>query len=115
MQNTISILGGAIIINKAKMDKAVSVFSYGALYIARILLLIATGLFLFATIVAAGDSRIDDGNPYTVLVTFSVALLCILCAGLTTIFMKMVLNGYKIRCKKREQVRANGYKQKIAS
>lgn len=110
MKNTISILDGTIIINKAKLDRIVSVFTYSALYFARFLLYIAIGIFAFLTIISGGDGKLNKGDPMEMFISFGLTIFCGFCARLVTILMNMVEHGYRVRRIRRKHAYINAHK-----
>lgn len=112
MNNNITLFGGIVTINKAKLDASLSAISYAGLYLIKILLYIASGLFFLLAIASGGDGRINDGNPITMLTMLGFGVFCGLCAHLMTIFMEMIEHGYRVRRIKRKHARINARAKK---
>lgn len=100
--NTITMFNGSVTVNKIKLDETLSMICCAALYVARILLFIATGIFGLLTIVAGGDGRVDDGDPTTMFISLGLALMCALGARLAGMFMDAIVHGARRRNMRRK-------------
>lgn len=99
MKDTNTITFGAISINKKKLDEAASVAIYITLCIIRVLLLIATGCFIFLTVASAGDGRVnDETHPFLAL---GFATMCYLSAKIVGMITVMYIRNTRARYNKK--------------
>lgn len=101
MKKSNSIVFDAITIDKKKLDETMSAVLYLILCTVRILLLIATGCFLFLTAVSAGDSRINgETHPFIAL---GFAIICYLSAKIVGMITVNHLHSTRKRLKRYNQ------------
>lgn len=101
MQTTkkISIFNGAIIVDKNKLDIAIELVSYTALFIVHKILIMAGVIFGVLSVSAAGDGHISDGDPKLVLIMLGFTAMCALAARVASIFMDTILRKAEKRRK----------------
>lgn len=100
--NTISIANGVINIDKEKADRAISMAIYVALCVVKILLYVATSVFIFLTAVSAGDARMnDETHPFIAL---GFAVICGLSTQIVGYIITAHVNGTRRRLKNYKKV-----------
>ena len=107
-------LRGSITIDKAKLDETLSLFSCVALYIARIMLFIAAGIFGLLAIASGGDARMNDGDPTKMLISLGLALMCAFSAMLVRMFIETIAHNARIRNLRRKHARIRKSTKKAA-
>lgn len=99
MKNTNTITLGAISIDKRKLDETTSIAIYITLCIVRILLLVATGCFVFLTVASAGDGHVnDETHPFIAL---GFAIMCYLSAKIVGMITVKYISSTRTRYNKK--------------